>query len=147
MRQSLVRLSRSLIAIDVDGTLIGSSRHISRRVRDAVLRVQEYGATVVLATGRQPFSASPVAEELGASGAHIVADGSMIWHANTNHIDMQVLIPNSALRKAIGLAKLLHVSIVVYRASSSEGVINDRDLDYMLSYGDPHRGASTDTAK
>ena len=43
---------RRLIALDLDGTLLTSSRTISRETAEALRFREEQGDTVVLATGR-----------------------------------------------------------------------------------------------
>ncbi|WP_307846005.1 HAD hydrolase family protein, partial [Rhodococcus sp. CX] len=55
----------SLVATDVDGTLIDDANRVSERTRAAVHAVVESGTPFVLATGRPPRWIPPVVEELG----------------------------------------------------------------------------------
>ena len=64
-----------LVALDIDGTLLkwiegaGSTHEaVSPRVRDAVHRVLDAGAHVVLASGRSPHGMTPVADLLDLRG-------------------------------------------------------------------------------
>ncbi|MGZ8527936.1 MAG: HAD family hydrolase, partial [Candidatus Limnocylindrales bacterium] len=54
-----------LLALDLDGTLIGPDLALWPRTREAILRAVRSGVHVSLATGRMPTSAQPFAAELG----------------------------------------------------------------------------------
>ena len=55
----------SLVATDVDGTLIDDNEKVSDRTRAAVHAVIESGTPFVLATGLPPRWIDPVFDELG----------------------------------------------------------------------------------
>lgn len=61
----LPRGSDLLVALDIDGTLLGHDGSLSERVREAVAELDASGAHVVLATGRSIISVTPVLEQLG----------------------------------------------------------------------------------
>jgi HAD superfamily hydrolase (TIGR01484 family) len=68
----------SLVALDVDGTLMSYDGVISPEVREAVHAVHEAGAHVVLATGRSAISVVPVALDLGLDTGWVVASNGAV---------------------------------------------------------------------
>lgn len=62
-----------LIALDLDGTLLGPDNSISPRARAALAAARERGVHVVLATGRMHRSARPIALDLGLAGAPLIS--------------------------------------------------------------------------
>ncbi len=71
----------ALIAIDLDGTLIGPSLTIDERNRQAIERIGALGSTVCLASGRLFSAARPFANELRLLGPMIVLNGAAIYDA------------------------------------------------------------------
>ncbi|WP_129338088.1 HAD family hydrolase [Cellulomonas endophytica] len=67
-----------LVALDVDGTVMSYDGVISAGVRDAVSRLREAGVHVVLATGRGPHSAVPVARDLGLDDGWVVCSNGAV---------------------------------------------------------------------
>jgi len=54
-----------LVALDIDGTLLNSNSEITPATRQALRRVHESGATIVVSTGRRFCTAKPAADKLG----------------------------------------------------------------------------------
>lgn len=71
-------VAESLVALDVDGTLMSYDGVISPEVRDAVRAVRDAGAHVVLATGRSVVSVVPVARDLGLDRGWVVASNGAV---------------------------------------------------------------------
>lgn len=70
-----------LVALDIDGTLLGHDGTMPDSVHAAVRSVVDAGVPVVLATGRGWFSTRPVAEQLGLPQGHqISSNGAVIVH-------------------------------------------------------------------
>jgi hypothetical protein len=73
-------LNLSVLAIDIDGTLIDSRKQISPFTRSEIHRVvREYGAHVILITARSPESTSIIEEQLGVSASFATFGGSLVW--------------------------------------------------------------------
>lgn len=70
-----------LLALDLDGTLLGPGDRIAPEDRDAVGRALRAGIHVTLATGRITTGALPTARSLGLRGAMVVADGAVLADA------------------------------------------------------------------
>jgi hypothetical protein len=68
-----------LIALDMDGTLIGRKGEISEGNREAIRAAIDKGKIIVLATGRPLRNARPFAEQLGLKFPLIINNGSEVW--------------------------------------------------------------------
>lgn len=55
---------KKIIAVDIDGTLLNSKREITKKTRDCLIKAQEMGHIVVIASGRDPNGVLPFAKEL-----------------------------------------------------------------------------------
>ena len=53
-----------LIVLDLDGTLTNSKKEITPRNRETLIRIQEQGIRLVLASGRPTYGIVPLANEL-----------------------------------------------------------------------------------
>jgi Cof subfamily protein (haloacid dehalogenase superfamily) len=73
----------SLIALDIDGTMIGEDRIVHSDLVGAIARVQSLGAIVSIATGRTLAPAMRVAEQAGATGPIICFQGAMTFDQST----------------------------------------------------------------
>ncbi len=78
-----------LLVLDVDGTLLNEAKEISKRTRSALLKVQQMGVRIVLASGRPTYGLIPLAKnlELGNYGGFIVSyNGCQIIKAENGEI-------------------------------------------------------------
>lgn len=78
-----------LLVLDVDGTLLDNNEEISSRTLAALLKVQQMGVHIVLASGRPTYGILPVAKklELGNYGGYILSyNGAQIIDARTGEI-------------------------------------------------------------
>ena len=76
----------SLIASDVDGTLLNDDEAITERTRAAVGAAVSGGATFVLATGRPPRWIAPVVDALGFAPMAVCANGAVIYDPASDRI-------------------------------------------------------------
>ena len=67
-----------LIALDIDGTLVGDDLVIHPRTRAAVQAASERGVAVSLVTGRMASSARSFAENLGLTGPLVAYQGALV---------------------------------------------------------------------
>jgi len=67
-----------LVALDVDGTIVGHDLGLSERVLKGVRAVAEAGHHVVVATGRSSTSTLPVLADLGLSTGYLVCSNGAV---------------------------------------------------------------------
>lgn len=78
-----------LLVLDVDGTLLNDAKEISKRTLAALLKVQQMGVRIVLASGRPTYGLMPLAKtlELGNYGGFILSyNGCQIINAKNGEI-------------------------------------------------------------
>lgn len=75
-----------ILALDIDGTLLGPDGNLGDRTRRAVHAAGEAGWLVTLATGRRWGSTKPVADSLGLEAPLIVFNGALIRDSITGEI-------------------------------------------------------------
>jgi hydroxymethylpyrimidine pyrophosphatase-like HAD family hydrolase len=68
----------TLVALDVDGTLLTYDGVVSDEVRGCLTSLRDAGAHVVLATGRGVRSAVPVAQDLGITSGWVVCSNGAV---------------------------------------------------------------------
>lgn len=78
-----------LLVLDVDGTLLNDKKEITPHTLSALLKVQQMGVHIVLASGRPTYGVLPIAEalELNHYGGYILSyNGGQIINAQTGEI-------------------------------------------------------------
>ena len=78
-----------LLVLDVDGTLLNNKKEISPRTQAALLKVQQMGVHIVLASGRPTNGVMPIAEklELNHYGGYILSyNGGQIINVQTGEL-------------------------------------------------------------
>jgi Cof subfamily protein (haloacid dehalogenase superfamily) len=76
----------TLIATDVDGTLLNEDELVTPRTKAAVLAAVDAGTQFVLATGRPPRWISPVVDALGIAPMAVCANGAVLYDSATDRI-------------------------------------------------------------
>ena len=95
----------SLLALDLDGTLLDSRGHISERNRVAIDNAREQGVHVALVTGRRFRDSRPVALELGLDVPLISHNGALTKHAVTLQTVSVLPLPLAAAREALRVGR------------------------------------------
>ena len=95
----------SLLALDLDGTLLDSRGHISERNRIAIDNARDQGVHVALVTGRRFRDSRPVALELGLDVPLISHNGALTKHAGTLQTVSVLPLPVEAAREALQVGR------------------------------------------
>jgi Cof subfamily protein (haloacid dehalogenase superfamily) len=93
-----------LIALDLDGTIIGDEQRFSSRLLRAVAEAQRRGIAVTLATGRSPISTRPFAQELDIHVPLICYQGGLIAEPD-GRVLHRVALDRTLAAQAIALAE------------------------------------------
>jgi Cof subfamily protein (haloacid dehalogenase superfamily) len=101
----LLFMAISLLALDLDGTLLDSSGRISERNRIAIDSAREQGVRVALVTGRRFRDSRPVALELGLDVPLISHNGALTKHAATLQTVSVLPLPLAAAREALRVGR------------------------------------------
>lgn len=144
-----------LIALDMDGTLLGSDRAISKRNMEAIRKAERQGIYVILATGRMYRSAKEYSYLFTSDMPVIAYNGGLIREFNDGRILFQqnmpkeLVAPTFDLAKGYGLGANFYIDDNLY---GNEGnpyiagyaeyigvpyeIIPDRELHRTISEGD-----------
>ncbi|SIS21215.1 HAD family hydrolase [Williamsia sterculiae] len=76
----------TLIASDVDGTLIDDDNRVQRLTATAIRRAGEVGVPLVLATGRPPRWLAEVADQLDTSPYAVCANGAILYDISADRV-------------------------------------------------------------
>ena len=109
--------SYEIIVLDLDGTLTNQNKEITPKTKETLMRAQEQGKIVVLASGRPTYGVMPLAEELHLEdyGGYILSfNGGIIMNCKTKEVVFSRQIPAESNGKIIDLAQEHNVSILTY---------------------------------
>ena len=105
-----------LVAFDVDGTLVGRDLTISKRVREAVARMQQAGTAGSLVTGRMYRATLPFARELEFEAPVICYQGAAIIDPASDEILAHSALRNEELvLELVSLAERDRMHLQLYR--------------------------------
>ena len=93
----------SLVATDLDGTIVREDGTISARTVAAFARVEAAGARFVLVTGRPPRAMEEIAAAFGYRGTAICANGALSYDMATGEATARHLIAPDVLAAAAAL--------------------------------------------
>ena len=106
-----------LIVLDLDGTLTHSKKVITPRNREILIRVQEQGVRLVLASGRPTYGIVPLANELRMNefGGFILSyNGGEIINRGTHEMIYENVLPNDVVPVLYECARSHQLSILTY---------------------------------
>ncbi|MFJ8009388.1 HAD family hydrolase [Streptomyces fagopyri] len=110
----------SLIATDLDGTLLRGDDTLSDRTRAALARVVEAGARHLVVTGRPAPRVRPLLGELGGAGLAVCGQGAQLYDAGADRLLWSVTLDRELAETALG--KIEAEVGLLYAAVDQDGV-------------------------
>ena len=107
-------MSIKLLALDLDGTIFGDDLVISERTRQAILRAQQQGVLVTIATGRMFVSARQIAADLRIDAPLICYQGALVRHSATGETLYHKTVPKQLAHEIISKAQHLGLHLNLY---------------------------------
>ena len=144
------------IALDLDGTLTNHDKVVTPRTRQALLKAQELGTVIILASGRPTYGIVPVAEclELEKRGGYILSyNGGNIVNAKTGEKLFSQSLPDAVIPILYKYAKEKNHALLGYagneiitempddqyvKEESRINKMNIRKVDNLLDALEPH---------
>ena len=111
-----------LIAIDIDGTLLGTNVKLSEENRAALQRAHEAGIEIVLGTGRRHHFALPIAQSLGFD-LWLISSNGAVTRSLQGELFHQDLMPVEVALKISRLMEAYHEYMVITFDRQGEGAI------------------------
>src|SRR5580658_8180741 len=103
-----------LVALDLDGTLVGADLAISARVRETIAKARARGTEITIVTGRMFAATKPFAETLGIAGPVVCYQGAAIFEAATGAILREIDVHQDVTRAVLEWADEHHVHAQCY---------------------------------
>ncbi len=110
-------LKYKILVLDIDGTLTNSKKEIPPRTKSAILKAQEKGVIVALASGRPSPGITHVANELELDrfGGYVLSfNGGVITNYQTKEVIFEKVLPDGVIPVLYEEAKKAGVAIVSY---------------------------------
>jgi HAD-superfamily hydrolase, subfamily IIB len=121
-----------LLVLDLDGTLTNSQKKITRKTKEALLKAQENGVKIVLASGRPTYGIVPLADELNldARGGYILSyNGGEIIDWKTKDLLHAKLLDPQVIPYLYDCAKKNDLAIITYQ---DEYIITEKPDDIYV---------------
>lgn len=106
-----------LIVLDLDGTLTNSKKEITPRNKETLIRIQEKGVRLVLASGRPTYGIVPLANELRMNefGGFILSyNGGEIINWESGEMIYENVLPNEVVPVLYESARTSQLAILTY---------------------------------
>lgn len=143
-----------LLVLDVDGTLLNDKKEITPRTHAALLKAQQMGVHVVLATGRPTNGVMPLAEalELNHYGGFILSyNGGQIFNMQTGELLFEKRIDPEMIPYLEQKAKKNNFAIFTYHKDyiltndpANKHVLEEAALNQMRVIGTDNFSAAVD---
>jgi Cof subfamily protein (haloacid dehalogenase superfamily) len=141
MKRQLVTLSRyggyviyKLLALDLDGTILGPALDIKPEVARAITAAQARGVRVTLATGRMFGSTVPYARQLDIHDPLICYQGALIRDPITGEIYQHVVAPGNLAAEAIVMLQERDIFVIAYIEERLCAAERRPELDLYLQW-------------
>lgn len=110
----------SLLAIDIDGTLVASGDRVSPATRASLRRASRHGLRVVLATGRRYRTTRLVMDQLGLALPAVCLGGALTKAASGETLHSEPFAPGQ-IERLLGLARRRGLALILQRDAHARG--------------------------
>jgi Cof subfamily protein (haloacid dehalogenase superfamily) len=121
-----------VLALDLDGTLVGNDKEIKERDRQLVIEAQQRGVVVVLASGRPMFGMTPIAEAIRMDefGGFILSfNGGKTIQFPTEEVIQEKVFPLDMLAAIYAVAKEEKMEMISYE---DDYILTERPEDIYV---------------
>ncbi len=114
-------MKKKVLILDIDGTLTNSKKEITPKTLEAMIRVQEAGHTIMIASGRPTHGVKWVVDalQLEKFGGYILNfNGARITNAKTKEVVYQKLFPKACLKPLYDYALSHDMGFMTYEGDT-----------------------------
>jgi len=120
-----------LAVFDMDDTLLGPDRQLSRENAAALRRLRAAGVEVVVASGRHASNITKFEHELGFQGWIISAGGAVVSHSETGEVLYEKTVPADLGLELFRRGREQNISLIGYHRS---GIFCDAPSEWVSLY-------------
>lgn len=128
------KMTKKLIAVDLDGTLLTSTNTISKKSKESIEKVLDAGHKVVIITGRDFYGSIKVARELfdGHEGGLVASsNGALVFDLAKDKPIINHTIPREVVKEMIAYGKSLGLDYLIYHDNK---ILAEKDDAYDLDF-------------
>jgi hypothetical protein len=131
-----------LLALDIDGTVLGPDGEVSFGAREAVERALRAGLRVVLCTGRRFRTALPVQQALGLAGPIVLHNGALVKESTSGHTLFASTLAPELCRAAIAALRPHGPPLVYVDGYPDADILTERgpahptQVEYLDEHGE-----------
>lgn len=108
-----------MVCIDMDGTLLGKRKKISKFSKDVIKKAHDMGVEIVVTTGRLYNNAAYFSQLLGVDSPVIAANGAIVIDQKTNDIIYESAIPEE---ECMNILKILNKYKVAFHFHTTDTI-------------------------
>lgn len=127
-------MTKKLIAVDLDGTLLTSTNTISEKSKESIEKVLDAGHKVVIITGRDFYGSIKVARELfdrHEGGLVASSNGALVFDLAKDKPIINHTIPREVVKEMIAYGKSLGLDYLIYHDNK---ILAEKDDAYDLDF-------------
>ncbi len=117
MNNKLKNFRPSVIALDLDGTLTNDEKIITPRTKEALMKAQQQGIRLCLASGRPPYGMYPLAEQLRMAeygGLLLCYNGGHVEDCQTGEVYVEKTLPEDVLAPLSEYQRMSGFALMTY---------------------------------
>ena len=119
-----------LIAVDLDGTLLNSYGAVTENTKNAIKKVEEQGANVIIASGRPIDSIMTIANEIGSDKYFIAGNGAIVYDMKKKEIIYEKCLHK---QKVLDIIKICEENSIGYNVYTEKEILTT-SLKYNVLY-------------
>lgn len=119
-----------LVALDLDGTLVGKELAIRPRVERAISAMRERGVIGCIVTGRMYQSALPFARSLHFGAPMVCYQGAAVIDVSSDEVLLDTPLPNREALEAVAFARAAGLHVQLYADDRYYCESNNRFSDF-----------------
>lgn len=130
----MMKNGKKILVLDIDGTLVNSKKEITQNTLEHLIKIQEEGHIVVLASGRPYPGMKGYANQLKLQqygGYALSFNGGMVISCSTGKAVFQKAIPNKYLKVIYDYAVNNGLGMVTYK---DDVVLTGTEIDEYMEY-------------
>lgn len=123
-----------MLVLDIDGTLVGSDKMISEKTREAIIKAQQRGKIVAIASGRSIAGIRKTASNISLEqyGGYVIAyNGTTVVNCKTGECIYNQMVPQELVKPVYEAAKRVGAGIVVYNDNTKEMISGNGLNEYI----------------